>query len=119
LGNSPPPGLVLLAITAIQIGAGLATQLFPVLGAEGTVAIRIIFSGVLLTLAARAGARRFPAVFADNWRLLVGFGFCIAAMNLFFYQAIARIPLGAAVALEFAGPLGLAALSSRRISHFA
>ena len=40
----PPPGLVLLSILAIQLGAALATQLFPVLGASGTVAMRIIIS---------------------------------------------------------------------------
>ena len=45
----PPPAPVLLAITAIQLGAGLATFLFPVLGAEGTVAVRIIISAARLS----------------------------------------------------------------------
>ncbi len=118
LNAIPPPGLVILAIFAIQIGAGLAIHLFPILGAEGTVAVRIIFSALILGIAARGRIRNFAQVFISNWSLLLGFGLCVAAMNLFFYQALARIPLGAAVAIEFIGPLGVAALTSRRASHF-
>ena len=119
LGAFPPSGLLLLAILSIQLGAGLATHLFPVLGAEGTVAVRIIFSALLLGLAARSRIRTFAQTFVGNWGLLLAYGLCVATMNLFFYQAIARIPLGAAVAFEFIGPLGVAVLTSRRLSHFA
>ena len=115
----PPQGLVLLAIFAIQLGAAGATHLFPILGPSGTVAVRIIFSALLLTLLAGNNAKTFFLTFKDNWPLLLVFGLCIAAMNLFFYQAIARIPLGTAVAIEFIGPLGLAAFTSRRLIHFA
>lgn len=113
----PPPGLVLLAIAAIQSGAGIATHLFPALGADGTVAVLIIFSALLLALAGRGRLRSFAPALVRNWRLLGAFGVCIAAMNLFFFEAIARIPLGVAVAFEFIGPLGVAAFTSRRASH--
>ena len=115
----PPPGLVLLAIISIQVGAAIAKQLFPVLGAQGTVAIRIIFSAILLLLVARGRVRSYGQTFAENWGLLLIFGLCMAVMNFFFYMAIARIPLGTAVAIEFIGPLGVAVASSRRVSHFA
>ena len=115
----PPPGLILLAVVAIQVGSALATQLFPVLGANGTVAVRIIFSAMLLGLAASRRFRSLASIFMRHWQLLIVYGLCITAMNLFFYQSIARIPLGAAVAIEFIGPLGVAALSSRRIGQFA
>lgn len=118
LNTIPPTALVLFAIFSIQIGAGLATQLFPVLGAEGTVAIRIIFSAILLVLFTGSELRSFGQTFVSNVYLLLGFGLCIAAMNLFFYMAIARIPLGAAVAIEFIGPLGIAALRSKRLVHY-
>jgi len=119
MGAIPPTGLLLLAIVSIQLGAALATHLFPILGAEGTVAIRIIISALLLGLAARGRVRRFASLFVRDWGLLLAYGLCIAAMNFFFYKAISLIPLGAAVAIEFVGPLGVAALASHRPGHFA
>lgn len=119
LGAIPPVGLLLLAIVSIQLGAALATQLFPILGAEGTVAVRILISAILLCLVARGRVRYFAATITRHWRHLLPYGLCIATMNLFFYQAIDRIPLGAAVTIEFIGPLGVAALASRKASHFA
>ena len=114
----PPAALVLLAIAAIQIGAALATHLFPALGAAGTVATRIIFAAVLLLLMARGRLHALLRSFTQHWPLLSAFGVCVAVMNLCFYMAIARIPLGAAVTIEFIGPLGLAAITSRRPAHF-
>ena len=119
LGAFPPTGLLLMAIISIQLGAGIATHLFPVLGAEGTVAVRIIFSALLLGLAVRGRIGTFGQIYIRNWGLLTVYGLCVAAMNLFFYQAIALIPLGAAVAIEFVGPLSVAVLASRRLVHFA
>ncbi len=89
----PPPGLVLLAIFAIQVGAALATQLFPFLGASGTVAVRIVFSALLLIVASGGKVGSLWRTLAANPALLLTFGLSIAAMNLCFYQAIARIPL--------------------------
>ncbi|MCP4767695.1 MAG: EamA family transporter [Gammaproteobacteria bacterium] len=115
----PPTALLLLAIVSIQMGAALATQLFPILGSEGTVAIRVIISALLLGLVARGRVRRFASLFARDWGLLLAYGLCIAAMNFFFYKAISLIPLGATVAIEFVGPLGVAALTSHKPVHFA
>jgi inner membrane transporter RhtA len=44
-----------------------------------------------------------------------GFGLVTVGMNLAFFEAIARIPLGTAVAVEFAGPIAVATLGSRRV----
>ena len=119
INRVPPHVLVLLSIVAIQLGSASATQLFPILGVSGTVAVRIIISALILALASGTKALTFGQTFKDNWQLLFALGLCIVAMNLFFYQAIARIPLGTAVAIEFIGPLGVAAITSRRLIHFA
>lgn len=112
---APPPGLLLVSIVSIQLGAAVAIHLFEALGPIGTTFLRLAFSAVLLLAATRrqvsANARRHAG-------LLLMFGCAIAATNMCFYGAIARIPLGVAVAIEFVGPLGVAALTSRRVKDF-
>ena len=115
IGAVPPPGLMLLAILSIQIGAATATHLFADLGPAGTVFLRIGFSAVLLCLAWRPSLDRRVR---ENAGLLLLFGLVIGAMNLSFYHAIARIPLGIAVTIEFLGPLAVAAATSRRLGDF-
>lgn len=115
----PPTGLVLLAILVIQLGAVIATNLFATLGADGTVAIRVLISAILLVFIAKVGLSTCWSVFRGHWKILIPYGVCMAVMNLFFYLAIARIPLGAAVTFEFVGPLCVAAFTSRRFHQFA
>lgn len=52
----------------------------------------------------------------NDYVLVASFGLAIAGLNTFFYAAIARIPLGIAVTLEFVGPLGVALAASRRLT---
>jgi inner membrane transporter RhtA len=112
----PPPALLLVSIVSIQLGAAVAVNLFPVLGPVATAFLRLAFSAVLLIAATRHtiawGARRHAGA-------LLLYGTILGVMNLSFYGAIARIPLGIAVAIEFVGPLGLAAATSRRGRDFA
>ena len=111
----PPPGLLLVSIVSIQLGAAVAVHLFETLGPIGTAFLRLAFAAVLLLVAARrqigSGARRHAG-------MLLLFGCVIGAMNMCFYSAIDRIPLGIAVAIEFIGPLGVAVFTSRRLNHF-
>jgi inner membrane transporter RhtA len=107
----PSPALVIGAIASVQFGAAIATTLFDQIGPAGAVLLRLL-SAALLLLAAwrpRLRGRRAP-----DLRLAVLFGLVLAAMNLSFYEAIARIPLGIAVAIEFVGPLAVAVAGSRR-----
>lgn len=103
---------VLLSMISVQGGASIAKSLFPVLGAGGTASLRIGLSAVLLVLFFRPNIRKLTA---EQWLYCSGYGICLAAMNLIFYYAIQRIPLGLGVALEFVGPLTLALFSSRKI----
>lgn len=103
---------VVLAMITIQSGASVAKQLFPLIGPEGTTALRLGFSALVLWLVFRPW-RSLPNTRRD-WTAIVTYGVCLGGMNILFYLAIARIPLGIGVALEFTGPLAVALFSSRR-----
>lgn len=107
----PPTGLVLVAIGSTQLGAAVAKSLFDELGPTGTVLLRVLFAAVMLVLLWRPGLRRWAR---GDLALAAAFGVALAGMNLSFYAAIDRIPLGVAVTLEFTGPLAVALLGSRR-----
>lgn len=111
----PPVPAVLLSILSVQGGAAIAKGLFPVLGPLATTGLRVSLSAAMLLALFRPPVRELAA---GQWRLVVPYGLVLAAMNLVFYRALARIPLGLAVALEFFGPLTLAVLSSRRPIDF-
>lgn len=111
LDRTPAQALVLSGVVSIQFGAALAATLFDDLGASGTSALRLGFAGLVMLLVVRPSVRdRTP----EALRLAVVFGLCLGAMNFTFYEALDRIPLGVAVTIEFAGPLGVAVLTSRR-----
>jgi inner membrane transporter RhtA len=106
-----PVGAAIAAMFLIQSGASLAKGLFPLVGAAGATVLRLLFASIMMLAIWRpwrtpvAAARRAP---------IAAYGVVLGAMNLTFYLALNRIPLGIAVALEFTGPLGLALISSRR-----
>lgn len=103
---------VILAMLTIQSGASIAKQLFPQVGPEGTTALRLGFSALVLWLVFRPW-RSLPSGRRD-WQAILIYGLCLGGMNILFYLAIARIPLGIGVALEFTGPLAVALFASRR-----
>jgi inner membrane transporter RhtA len=107
----PPTLLVLAAVTSVQLGAVLAKSLFDEIGAGGTVFVRVLSAAIVLALIWRP---RIAGHDARDLRLALVFGLVLAGMNMAFYAAIDRIPLGIAVTLEFIGPLGVAVFGSRR-----
>ncbi len=109
-GAIPPPALVLLGVVSVQVGAAVAKQLFTVAGATGTVMLRLVLAAVVLLVVWRPSLR----LDRRTWLVVASYGLVLGAMNLSFYQAIKHIPLGAAVTIEFLGPLAVAVLGSRR-----
>lgn len=103
---------VLVGMVSLQSGASLSKHLFPIVGAEGATALRQLFAALFLLPLFRPWRAR-PST--SQWGAIALYGLSLGAMNFLFYQALARIPLGVAVALEFAGPLGLALVSSRAL----
>lgn len=112
----PPLPAILGAVVSVQGGAALAKHLFPVLGPTGTVGLRIGLSALVLLIAFRPPLRKLTA---GQWRAIVPYGVVLGGMNLVFYLALSRIPLGLAVTLEFVGPLGVAIFGSRRLLDLA
>lgn len=96
-------------------GTSFAKTLFPLIGAEGTSAYRVGISAVLLVAVFRPW--RFRLTRADLGAVAL-YGVVLGAMNLSFYMSLRTIPLGLAIAIEFAGPLTLALIHSRRPVHF-
>lgn len=103
--------LALSAITILQFGAALATTMFDEVGSAGSVLLRQAFATLVLLAIFRPSR---DLLTSPNLKVIVPFAVSFAGMNLLYYAAIARIPLGIAVALEFVGPLAVAVLGSRR-----
>ena len=110
LGAIPPSSLVLLGIVSVQLGSALAKHLFSEVGSFGTVALRLFFAATVLMLFWRPSLR----MDRRTWTVVFSYGVILGLMNLSFYLALARIPLGIAVTIEFLGPLAVALAGSRR-----
>jgi inner membrane transporter RhtA len=106
---------VLGSILSVQIGAAIAKELFPALGAAVTATLRIGLSAIILLAVNRPGLKTLTR---EQWKAVIPYGLCLGAMNLIYYLALSRIPLGIAVTLEFIGPLLLVVFSSKRLIEF-
>lgn len=108
-------GTALIGMCSVHTGAAIADGLMDRVGAAGAVLLRQGLAALVLLAVARPRVRTFDR---SRWLTIVGFGVVLAGMNLTFYAAVERIPLGLAVTIELLGPLGLAASLSRRATDF-
>ena len=107
----PPVWLVVIGILSVQLGAGIAKNLFDDADPMTLVWLRLLTSAVVLGIIVRPTLHGRSV---DDWQVAVAFGVVLGTMNWAIYESMARIPLGLAVTIEFLGPLGLAVAGSRR-----
>lgn len=115
-GAAIPVLAIAASMVSTYAGAAFAKHLFPLVGSEGVVGLRVGLSALLLAGFARPW-RALPSRADLPWLLL--YGLALGSMNLLIYRAFSRIPIGIAVSIEVMGPLAVVLLSSRRARDFA
>ena len=94
------------------VGAATAFELFDEMGPGTTALLRVAGAGAVLVLLRRSWRRQWSRI---ELAWTAAFGIALASMNLFFYLAIERVPLGNSVAIEFIGPIAVAAFGTRTV----
>jgi inner membrane transporter RhtA len=119
-GGTAPHLVGLFVVNAVSqyAGASLAVRAFGAMPAAGVAWIRVL-TGALVLGAWRRPWRELRRQEWDALLLVVAFGIALAAMNLTFYLAIERLPLGTTVAIEFIGPILVAAIAVRGLRNLA
>ncbi|WP_218604620.1 EamA family transporter [Pseudonocardia abyssalis] len=107
----PAPVLFVVGGVSMYVGAALAVGLFDALSPSAVAVLRLLGAAAVLLAWRRPGRAAWRG---SRLVRAVAFGLATALMNLAFYEAIARLPLGTAVAVEFVGPVAVAAVASRR-----
>jgi inner membrane transporter RhtA len=110
-----PIFFILISMISVQGSASIAKYLFPILGPQGMTAWRLFFSAILLVLIFKPWRK---AMTKKALKYIFLYGISIGCMNLAFYNAIARIPIGIAVGIELTGPIVVAMCSSRKVLDF-
>jgi inner membrane transporter RhtA len=105
-----PIAAVAAAMASIQFGAATAQRLYPMVGAQGATALRVGLAALLLLAVRRPSLKGLTRT---QMRAIALYGAALGCMNLLFYMALRTIPLGVAVAVEFIGPLAVAAAAHR------
>jgi inner membrane transporter RhtA len=110
IARLPAHWLFVLGAISQYVGAALAVLLFASVPAAGVAWLRVVAAAAVLVAWRRPWRTRWTR---SRLRLVSAFGLALSLMNLCFYLAIDRLPLGTAVAIEFCGPIAVAALGSR------
>ncbi|GAA1638457.1 EamA family transporter [Georgenia ruanii] len=106
----PAPALFMASGVSQYLGAAIAVELFVLMPAATVAWWRVVVAAVFLVLWRRPWRHGWtPRDLATSGL----FGVVLAGMNLLFYGAIAHLPLGTAVSLEYLGPVAVAALGGR------
>lgn len=108
------PAMAVTAMFSVQLGSGLSKPMMGQLGPIGTTTLRLAWAALLLTLMVRPRLRHYGG---KQWLAALLLGLAMTATAIFYFLSLQRIPLGLASAIEFLGPLGVAAAGMRRRRH--
>jgi inner membrane transporter RhtA len=106
----PAPALFVVGALSMYIGAAVAVGLFARLSPSAVAVLRMMGAAAVLLAWRRPGRAAWGG---PRFGRAVTLGMATALMNVAFYEAVDRLPLGTAVAIEFCGPVVVAALASR------
>jgi inner membrane transporter RhtA len=104
--------MAVASMLCVQLGLAVSVGLFDDIGPEGAACLRLSWAGVLALAIVRPRRRTYSP---DALRGGLALGVVTAGMTMLFMAAVARLPLGTAVALEFLGPLGIAVVRGRGV----
>jgi inner membrane transporter RhtA len=105
----PPWTLAVGAMLSVQLGSALSVPLIDTVGPAGTAWLRLTAGALVFLVLARPPLR---SIRRPDLPALLGLGVITGLVTICFLAAIERIPLGTAVAVEFLGPLTVAAIRS-------
>ena len=114
----PPEAFFICSAIFHYLGPAFAVLLFARVDVLGVAWLRIASAATVFAVWKRPW-RLFAELGAGERRIVVAFGFVLAIMNVCFYLAINRLPLGTVGTIEFLGPIGLAAFGVRTTRNFA
>ncbi|WP_354641438.1 EamA family transporter [Kitasatospora camelliae] len=114
LAAVPAPVLCVAAMFAVQLGIAASKPLFGVFGVAGATFLRLAFAAAILLAVTRPRLRGRSRC---DLGLAVLLGIASAGMTTLFAGAVDRLPMGTAATIEFLGPLVVAMVLARRVSH--
>ncbi|ROR91993.1 EamA family transporter [Nocardioides aurantiacus] len=113
-GSRAGAAMATASMLCVQLGLALSVGLIGTVGAEGAAWLRLVWAGAFFALLGRPWRLlRSGATSRSTLAACVALGVVTASVTLLFMQAVARLPLGTASALEFLGPLSVAVLRGR------
>lgn len=110
----PPWLLAVFAMFSVQLGSALSLPMMSQIGAGGTAWLRLSMGALIFIVLGWPALKKLGLknISRNDWKVLAGLGITTGLLTVFFLSAIERIPLGTAVAIEFLGPLTVAAIKS-------
>ncbi|KPF83193.1 hypothetical protein IP70_19420 [alpha proteobacterium AAP38] len=109
------PLLLVLSVSMPPLGGGLAKDVSQGHDILALAFLRNAISAAIMLAIVRPSFRNLTGA---QWRAAAALGASLAVMNACFYLALARLPLGVAVAIEFLGPLAVAMVGARRVVDY-